>query len=187
MSVSSRLVTLTNFPGPTEAGFIKNLLEAEGIHAYLADDVAVGMVGYLGNAMGWVKLQVAEDDLERANEILEAHRQTIADVGPEAFAAEATSAVDTDEIETEASGSSAAEEGDDDDTVDPMDELAWRALRAAGLGLMFVPLTFYAAWLIGRLIFSKGELSSSASWKLWLAFALVILVFGGYWAFFFVR
>ncbi len=175
--VSSRLATLETFPLPTEAGFVKNMLEAEGIHAYLADESTVGTMSYLSNAMGWVKIQVAEDDLSRANEILETHRQTVADLGPDVFIAEATSTSDTDAVANDPECSLTGNEPEDDDIVDPMNELAWRALRAAVFGVICSPFAFYSAWLIGRLIFSKSELSPAATWKLWLSFALTVFVF----------
>lgn len=60
----------------------------------------------------------------------------------------------------------------DDETVDPVDEMASRAVRAAGIGLICFPVMLYAAWLVARLIISSDELSDYASKRLWLAFAL---------------
>ncbi len=173
--MTHELVTLATFPTPVEAGFVKNLLEAEGIRAFLADEITAGMFWQLGNSIGWVKLQVAEGDADRATEILEEHHRTLADVGQEAFAAEATSTP----AEAEA-----VDEGPDDSPEDPNDELAARAFHAAGIGLIFLPILLYAAWLIGRLIFSRSELSERASRRLWLAFGITIVGLSGYWAFF---
>src|SRR5207302_4282887 len=84
-------VTLATFPVPTAASFMKSLLIAEGTRAYLADEIAVGMLWHLSIAIGWVKLQVAEADVARATRILEEYRQAVDDLGQEAFAAEAIS------------------------------------------------------------------------------------------------
>ncbi len=97
MTTSNRLVTLATFPAPATAGFIKSLLVAEGVQAFLADEIMMGMYWCLANSMGWVKVQVAEADVSRANEILEAYRETLADLGHEAFVAEATACMAVDE------------------------------------------------------------------------------------------
>ena len=68
--MANELVTLAKYPTPERAGFIRNLLEAEGVRAYLADDVTVGMLWYLTTAVGGVKVRVAEGDVARATEIL---------------------------------------------------------------------------------------------------------------------
>jgi hypothetical protein len=216
-------VTLATFPTPVEAGFVRNLLEAEGIRAYLADEMTAGMLWQLSNTIGWVKLRVASSDFARANEVLEEHHQTVADLGPEAFAEEATSTAPAEEtvattgvvvcpgcgresshdskhcwmcgaslegvpirsrggneaLADEKVGSDSAEA--DDDVENPIDEVAARAFRAAGIGLIFFPLLFYAAWLIGRLVVSKAELSDRASRLLWLAFFIAAAGFTGYW------
>ncbi|HEY3965638.1 MAG TPA: hypothetical protein VGM05_13860 [Planctomycetaceae bacterium] len=59
--------------------------------------------------------------------------------------------------------------------------MASRAFRAAVIGLGFVPASFYAAWLIGRLVFSSAELSDKASRRMWGAFALTFATFLFWW------
>lgn len=263
--MADRLVTLATFPTPVEAGFIRNLLEAAGLRAYLSDEMTGAMFWQLGNSIGWVKVQVAERDRERAIEILNEHRQILADIGPNAFAAEATNASDTEAspresatviclgcghevamgagmcwfcgavradlpLVAESTMEPSAISGDDtgmntsailpdtnscpmcgstvsevdrtcakcgeilrmstlptaaldDEIVDPLDELANRAFRAAGIGLIFFPVLFYAGWLIGRLVFTKSELSDSASRKMWIAFLITLVGSVGIWAF----
>ena len=176
MITSNRLVTLATFPAPDAAGFIKNLLVAEGVQAFLADEFTMGMLWHLGNSIGWAKVQVAETDVTRANEILEAYRETVADLGHEAFAAEATACTALDEAQEPASFTSIANEPDYG-AADPTAELASRALRSAVMGTGCVPLAFYGAWLIGRLMFSTAQLSAKAARKLWLAFGITLVVF----------
>src|SRR5258708_37898633 len=89
--MSYRLVTLATFPAPPVAGLVKDLLAAEGVRAFLADEMTTVMFWHLGSASGWTKLQVEEADVARATEILGNYRQTFVDLGREAFAAEATS------------------------------------------------------------------------------------------------
>jgi hypothetical protein len=123
----NQLVTLETFPNPERARFIQGLLEAEGVQAYLADETAGGMMWHLSNAIGGIKLQVAEADISRAQEILEAHRQTLADLGPEAFAAEATGSPSADESPADGAHVITATDADDE-APDPTDEMASRAL-----------------------------------------------------------
>jgi hypothetical protein len=177
--MSNRLVTLATFPIPATAGFIKSLLVAEGVQALLADEFMVGMYWHLGNSMGWVKVQVAEADVSRANEILEAYRETLADLGQQAFVAEATACAAVDESPEAAPLMATADELDYG-VLDPTEELADRALRSALMGLGCFPLAFYGAWLVGRLMRSNSKLSAKAARDLWLAFVITFMYFVGY-------
>jgi hypothetical protein len=128
-----------------------------------------------------VKLQVAEADAARAGEILEAPQHALADLGKEEFAAEAVGASDADSIEDPAMESVAEAAGASDDEIEnPIEELAGRAQRAAVFGLVFCPLSLYAARLIGRLLFSTSELSDVASRRMWTAFGLTLFIFLAY-------
>ena len=176
------LVTLDTFPNPEHARFIQGLLKSEGVPAYLADETAAGMMWHLNGAIGGIKLQVAEADIPRAQEILEAHRQALADMSPEAFAAEAESSPSADEAPLEAAHVITDRDADDE-APNPTDEMASRAFRAAAIGVVCCPVTVYAVWLIGRLIFSKAELSPRACRNLWLAFAITAATLAG-WYFF---
>ena len=179
------LVTLDTFPNPERARFIQGLLESEGVPAYLADETAGGMMWHLSSAIGGIKVQVAEADILRAQEVLEAHRQTLADLGPEAFAAEATSNPPADEFPTGAPQDLATDADADDEPPNPTDELASRAWRAAAIGVVCCPVLVYAIWLIGRLIFSKTELSPRASRHFWLAFTITAVTLTAW--YFFIR
>ena len=50
---------------------MQSYLTAEDIYSFLKDEHSVVMQPYLANAMGGVKLQVREADVERAIEVLE--------------------------------------------------------------------------------------------------------------------
>jgi hypothetical protein len=64
-----RFVTVASFWTPVEAHLLCARLEATGIRAFVADEQAVGM-GLLANAVGGVKVQIAEMDLPRAQQVL---------------------------------------------------------------------------------------------------------------------
>jgi hypothetical protein len=66
----SALITIATFATPEEAELAKSVLAGESIACYLEGAALIGMVWYLGNATGGVKLQVSETDAERARLIL---------------------------------------------------------------------------------------------------------------------
>jgi hypothetical protein len=63
-------ITVATFWNPAEAHVVRSRLEAEGIRAYLADEMTVTMDWLLSNAIGGIKLQVAEKDAARALRVL---------------------------------------------------------------------------------------------------------------------
>ena len=67
--MSRDLVTIAHFNTVIEADMAKSQLDAEGILAFVVNAGAVGVMPYLGPS-GGVRLQVAEDDAERAREVL---------------------------------------------------------------------------------------------------------------------
>lgn len=161
--MAGKLVTVGTFDMPAEAHLAKGLLEANGLTAFLADELTVGVAWHLSNAIGGIKLQVAESDVERATGILAARED--ASIEAEGVLA--------DLPEVEESGSepppSAA-----DKTVD-------RAVRAALLGLLLLPLQLYSLWLPGRLLFSSQKVSPHKRRRIRLAVLLNLpmLVFLG--------
>jgi len=66
----NKLVTLTKFEFPQESYIIKSKLESEGIYVYLKDELTIQADNFVSNAIGGVKLQVYENDAEKAVEIL---------------------------------------------------------------------------------------------------------------------
>ncbi len=63
-------VTVAHYPFRTAAEAARLNLEAEGMPAFLSDAETVDMDWLLGNALGWIKLQVPAADAERAAAIL---------------------------------------------------------------------------------------------------------------------
>ncbi len=64
------LQTLARFDRAQEAYMLKGLLEGQGLTAFIADEETVNMAWHLGQAVGGIKVQVAEKDLATAREIL---------------------------------------------------------------------------------------------------------------------
>ena len=69
---SSKLVTVAKYCYPYEADLAKARLEAEGIPAFAADEHIVRLDWFYSNAVGGIRVQVAEHDAELAKEILAA-------------------------------------------------------------------------------------------------------------------
>jgi hypothetical protein len=67
------LVTITTYSTAQAAETAKWALEQEGIPAFVADANVVAMDWLLGNAIGNVKLQVAETRADEAGAFLHAH------------------------------------------------------------------------------------------------------------------
>ena len=155
--MEGKLVTVDTFDMPTEAHLAKGLLEANGLTAFLADELTVGVAWHLSNAVGGIKLQVPETDVERATGILAAREDSSIDA-EEGLA----DLPETEESENELPSSAG------DNAVD-------RALRAALLGLIifpFFPLYFYSLWLLGRLLFSGEKVSPHKRRRMRLAVLL---------------
>jgi hypothetical protein len=65
------LVTLCRYSYLHEALMAREMLEAEGIDAFLPDEhMASAGTGY-ASPLGWIRLQVRPDDVERTIEILD--------------------------------------------------------------------------------------------------------------------
>jgi len=70
------LVTVATFSAPYEAQLAKGLLETNGIQAFVADEYTVGINWLYSNAVGGVRLQVAETEAEQAMKFLAREGET---------------------------------------------------------------------------------------------------------------
>jgi hypothetical protein len=66
----SNLVTIRKFDLPYEAGIPKTRLESENIRCFLQDEYISQVYPFSSSATGGVKLQVMEEDAEKAIAIL---------------------------------------------------------------------------------------------------------------------
>jgi hypothetical protein len=69
--MAGKLVTIARFDLAGQAHIAKNALEAAGIKSVLADEQTIAMDWLLSNAIGGIKVQVLEEDAERAVTALE--------------------------------------------------------------------------------------------------------------------
>ncbi len=66
----AELVTIARFRDLPEAWIAKGKLESAGVQCFLADDNMVRMGWFYGNAVGGIKLQVADEYAQAASELL---------------------------------------------------------------------------------------------------------------------
>ena len=65
------MITVASFSKPEEAHLLRLRLEAGGVPAFVQDENMVQMDWMYSNAIGGVRVQIAEEDVDRAKEILE--------------------------------------------------------------------------------------------------------------------
>ncbi len=64
------LITLRTFEYPLEITLLKSMLEDAGIPVFVKDEFTILMNPLYSNAIGGIKLQVLEENLEKAIEVL---------------------------------------------------------------------------------------------------------------------
>lgn len=160
-----RLVTLATFDTVAQAYIAKGELEAVGIRAFVTDEETVGMLWHAAAALGGVKVQVAEEDAERADALLAEYFGS-ADDGPgdgptaeeQALALPREGGVAHDDGPAEpAEPTAPAAAGGPPPGY--REECARRLFFVAWLGLAFPPLIFYAFYLMLNAVLGAGDLS----------------------------
>ncbi len=67
----SQFITILSLPQPQQLHIIKGRLESEGIECFIKDELTIQANPLISNAVGGVKLQVKEEDVEAALKILD--------------------------------------------------------------------------------------------------------------------
>ncbi|MBD2361840.1 DUF2007 domain-containing protein [Anabaena minutissima FACHB-250] len=149
----NNFVTVSTFSNYVDANLAKQLLESEGIQCYLANESTVNMAWHLTVAVGWIKLQVNQTDLEQAKKVLVSSEFEIEDSADEWL------------------------QDDDIEKISWADETADRAFRTSviGLILLFLPIQIYSLWLLVRLLVSRRQISSNRRIKVIVALLLDLL------------
>jgi hypothetical protein len=164
-----RMVTLETYTDSFRAEAARARLEEAGIPVLLQDENTVSAFWGLGASFATVKLEVPQDEVERARQILATPPERSTDITAEP----------PDEEEPEVAPESA--EG-----------LAVRAWRAALFGTctLIVLLHLYSLWLVFRTACSDEELSPAGTRRMYgalvidgivlVAFAVVVRALGGF-------
>jgi hypothetical protein len=165
--MATRLVTIATFDMPPKAELARNALTAAGIQCILSDDNTLGMDWMLGNAIGWAKLQVREEDADKAVVVLEQEFGTdgSTDEGDVSEEAESTAPDDDEsELEHQARTAAAATTEPDENPYAPTpgsrEDYARRLFFAAWFGMAFPPAWIFAFYLFLKAAFKEGTLSS---------------------------
>jgi hypothetical protein len=67
---TDNFITVLTFTYPSEALIVRGRLESEGITCFVQDELTTQVAPFYSNALGGVKVQVMESDLQRAVKIL---------------------------------------------------------------------------------------------------------------------
>ena len=166
--VSTGLVTVARFADPVEAAMAKNCLEDAGFVSFLADAETVSVAWQWSNALGGIKLQVAEPDADKARTVLREQHESSAGER-EGLAREAVATTP----EPGEGGEELPPEDDGSDETEPeptgRERAAERAFRGAVFGLLFFPLEFYASYLLLAVLFSEETLAGRARGRAFVA------------------
>jgi len=138
-----------------DAAMAKNLLEAEGIKALIADDQAIGMAWQMSIAMGGVKVLVSEDDLSRAEIILASINSHDAD--------QVRQDPDCEEIEDNPAEKRMVIQGlsrqeTEETACNDRERLVEAAWKGALISILFLPLQFYVFWMLLKIMSSETVL-----------------------------
>lgn len=152
----NNFVTVATFSNYVDANLAKQLLESAGIQCYLANESTLNTAWHLTVAVGWLKLQVHQADLEQAKDVLA-----------------------SSELAETTAYNLFQDDADDDDFVKISwaDETADRAFRTSviGLILLFLPIQLYSLWLLIRLFVSRRQISPNRRLKVIIALLLDLL------------
>jgi hypothetical protein len=155
-------------------------LEAEGFHVYLADEQTVNMDWLLANAIGGIKLQVAEHDATRAHQILAAISQKRAETENRVIAQAVQEGV-----RTELPVSSPTDGDESFEKVPPQTAnlLIGYAYRASiiGLFIFILPLHPYSLYLLVKATKLPGEPDAQSERRFLIALCIDIAVVVIFW------
>jgi hypothetical protein len=182
--MSRRLVTVAVYDLPPHAHMARQALEAAGIRATVADDQMVGMDWLLSTAVGGVKVQVWEEDAERAAAVLESTFSipTDGEVADESGSensigdrSETGEAYEPTEEDFAADAEPSVEAPQPPEPVEDRSRLARRAFFAAVIGFPLCPFAFYALYLCLNASFGPGPITPRGRFELVVAWALTAL------------
>jgi hypothetical protein len=160
-STAHELVTVASYWWDNEAQIARMHLESFGIRTFMAGEMTASMFWHYSNAVGGIRLQVAECDAERARELLSADVTLDDERERAAFADEP-----------------------DDPPLNSREQNADRALRGAMVGIFLPPLQLYALWLLITVFISDQPLRNRQRRNA-IAGAVICGVFGAFWYLFF--
>jgi hypothetical protein len=183
----TRLTTVATFDLAAKAEVARNVLEDAGIQAVIADSEIVAMDWLISNAVGGIKVQVREEDAERAAAVLDEQLGSGAGLAAEGLdeeelARQALAAGKPEEdVEPPADVSeeveelpAPAEEPPSEAPGEDREGYARRLFLAAVFSIIFPPLWFYALYLLLNAAFGPGPLSDRGRTRLYVGAVMVL-------------
>jgi hypothetical protein len=150
--MARELVTVARFDIPANAHIARNALEEAGIKAVIQDEQLVAMDYLLSLAVGGIKVQVWEEDAERAIAVLKSLRPAAGETPDES-----------------------ARPGEPEPVTSPQlvdnarDQYARRAMWATLCSVLVAPVAFYTAYLLLMVAFSEGKVARAHWWGVLIA------------------
>ena len=129
------VVTLVRFGELPAAQLLCGRLESEGIESFIPDEIMATQAWHLNRAIGGIRVQVHQVDLERAKQILE--QPGLAEDAALAASVENSAERAPGELAGQPKGDS--NNKDDDGSISPGDRAAYRSMRVA----------LVSVWLLG--------------------------------------
>ncbi len=183
--MATRLVTIATFDMSPKAEMARNALTTAGIQSVLSDDNLLGMDWLLGNAIGWVKLQVREEDADLAVSVLDESlgkggmedsetADNLADQADSAEPVEEASSLE-EKARTAVTSANTLDESEHGPTPGSREDYARRLFVTAWLGLVIPPIWFYALYLFLNAAFSEGTLTARGRFNLMVGSGVLLL------------
>ena len=177
-----KYVTIASFGEVFRADIAMSKLEEAGIPTRVTDREIVAMEWLLSNAIGGAKVQVREQDVGRALEVLSERRET--------EEVESDGHLDEEELTRQALAAEPEEDAEDRPTELPpdddarqttvpkieRDQYAKRFLRCALFSFPMLPLWFYAVYLGLNATFGSGPISALGWQRIFFGIFLCLLV-----------
>jgi len=182
--MSRSLVTIGHYWNSVDARLATIHLEAAGIDSVLQNEHSVTMNWLeVANASRGVQLQVDEADVEAALRVLEEKIPPSDDAGNASSREQSTGEAPSVEVASSEPPSFADEDPADDDeyvTRNRREQMIQRGYIAAMLGILFLPLEFFALYQLTPTLFMKEPLRATVRRKshhAWITIVLVTLAY----------
>jgi hypothetical protein len=157
------IVTLTRFGDLSTAQLLCGRLDAEGIECFIPDEIMAAQTWHLNRAIGGIRVQVRQADLERAKEILE-----------HPGVAEDANLGNAGETPSE-SGQGEGHDESDNGSISLGDRAAYRALRVALVSLWLLGLIHPYSLLLAVRALRGKDVTSWGRKRAWIALGVSLL------------
>jgi len=163
------IVTLVRFGELPAAQLLCGRLESEGIESFIPDAIMAAQAWHLNRAIGGIRVQVRQADLERAKQILE--QPGLGD--------EASVAANLENLPEPAQGQPVGPNHGDDGSISPGDRAAYRSMRVALVSLWLMGLVHPYSLLLAVRALGRKDVTSWGRRRALIA--LLISVLGCAW------